>query len=161
MQNSAHLPFGETEAKLLLDQLRKGIGTVETTSCGRVLDAVSAVLGVCFERSYEGEPAMKLESAALNGKDVLKQNPLLHDDMLHTSNLLRAIFENKQKFSVADLAYSAHAYLARGLAALATENAQEMGVKEVGFSGGAACNQILAKVMREAVEAAGLAVLGS
>ncbi len=66
------MPFGETEAKLLLDQLEKGIGTVETTSCGRVLDAVSAVLGVCFERSYEGEPAMKLESAALSGKDVLQ-----------------------------------------------------------------------------------------
>ena len=156
LQNSEHLPFGETEAKLLLDQLKKGIGTVETTSCGRVLDAVSAVLGISFERTYEGEPAMKLESAALTGKDVLKQNPLLHDDMLHTSNLLRAIFESKQKFSVTDLAYSAHAYLARGLAALATDNAQELGVKEVGFSGGAACNQILAKVMRETVEAAGL-----
>ena len=111
---------------------------------------------LCFERSYEGEPAMKLESAALTGKDVLGQNPLLHDDMLHTSNMLRAIFENRQKFSVADLAYSAHAYLARGLAALATDNAQELGVKDVGFSGGAACNQILVKVMREAVEAAGL-----
>ncbi len=79
--------------------------------------------------------------------------------MLHTSNLLRAIFESRQKFSVADLAYSAHAYLARGLAALATENAIELGVKEVGFSGGAACNQILAKVMRETVEAAGLRFL--
>jgi hydrogenase maturation protein HypF len=48
MQNSSHLPFGETEAKLLLDQLKKGIGTVETTSCGRVLDAVSAVPGRLF-----------------------------------------------------------------------------------------------------------------
>jgi hydrogenase maturation protein HypF len=156
MQNSAHLPFGETEAKLLLDQLTKGMGLVETTSCGRVLDAVSAVLGICFERSYEGEPAMKLESAALTGKDVLNQNPLLHGDMLHTSIMLKAIFENRQNFSVGDLAYSAHAYLARGLAALATENAQALGVKHVGFSGGAACNQILAKIVREAVEAAGL-----
>ena len=32
---------------------------------GRVLDAVAAVLGLCFERTYEGEPAMKLESTAL------------------------------------------------------------------------------------------------
>jgi len=155
-ENQGHLPFGETEARLILNQLGKGVGTIETTSCGRVLDAVSAVLGVCFERSYEGEPAMKLESAALNGKDVLKLNPLLHDDMLHTSIMLRAIFENKQKFSKADLAYSAHSYLARGLAALATDSAQEMGVKDVGFSGGAACNQILAELMRKAVEDAGL-----
>ena len=69
--------------------------------------------------------------------------------MLDTSNMLRAIFENRQKFSVADLAYSAHAYLAKGLAALATEKALELGVKDIGFSGGAACNQILAKVMRK------------
>jgi hydrogenase maturation protein HypF len=99
---------------------------------------------------------MKLESAAITGKEVLQENPLLHDNMLHTSNMLRAIFENRQKFSVADLAYSAHAYLANGLAALATEQALELGVRSVGFSGGVACNQILAKVMRDAVEAAGL-----
>ena len=35
---------------------------VITTSMGRVLDAVSAMLEICFERTYEGEPAMKLES---------------------------------------------------------------------------------------------------
>ncbi len=37
---------------------------VESSSLGRVLDAVSAMLEVCFERTYEGEPAMKLESIA-------------------------------------------------------------------------------------------------
>ncbi|ADB58280.1 carbamoyltransferase HypF [Archaeoglobus profundus] len=35
---------------------------IATTSMGRVLDAVSAMLKICFERTYEGEPAMKLES---------------------------------------------------------------------------------------------------
>ena len=36
--------------------------SVESSSLGRVLDAVSVMLEVCFERTYEGEPAMKLES---------------------------------------------------------------------------------------------------
>jgi hydrogenase maturation protein HypF len=159
MQNSAHLPFGETEANLILNQLEKGLGTVETTSCGRVLDAVAAVLGVCFERSYEGEPAMKLESAAVTGKDVLNLKPILHGDTVDTTCMLRSIFENKEKLSTANLAYSAHAYLAKGLASLAIEKALALGVKAVGFSGGAACNQILAKVMRETVEDAGLRFL--
>jgi hydrogenase maturation protein HypF len=159
MQNSAHLPFGETEANLILNQLGKGLGTVETTSCGRVLDAVAAVLGVCFERSYEGEPAMKLESAAVTGKDVLNLKPILHGDTVDTTCMLRSIFENKEKLSTANLAYSAHAYLAKGLASLAVEKALALGVKAVGFSGGAACNQILAKVMRETVEDAGLRFL--
>jgi hydrogenase maturation protein HypF len=156
LQNSRHLPYGETEAKLVLDQLEKGRGIVGSTSCGRVLDAVAAVLGLCYVRSYEGEPAMKLESVALSGRDVLCLEPIIHNDTLVTTNLLGAIFENKTKASVNDLAYSTHAYVAKGLASLATKNALAFGVKNVGFSGGAACNQILTKMIREAVEAASL-----
>ena len=159
MQKSQHLPHGKTEAKLILNQLRRGVGATETTSCGRVLDAVAAVLGVCFERTYEGEPAMKLESAAIKGKDALNIKPVLDGDVLDTTQMFLAVFENLGKASVADLAYSAHAYLARGLASLAVEKALENGVKAVGFSGGAACNQILAGIMRRTVEAAGLKFL--
>ncbi|MCL5949781.1 MAG: carbamoyltransferase HypF [Candidatus Bathyarchaeota archaeon] len=156
IQNSGHLPHGKTEAKLILNQLKKGTGTMETTSCGRVLDAVAAVLGVCFERSYEGESAMKLESAALAGKDTLGLEPKLQGAVLDTSCLMGAIFGSLGRVSTADLAYSAHAYLAKGLASLAEQKAAEQGVKDVGFSGGAACNQILAQLMRETVEHAGL-----
>jgi hydrogenase maturation protein HypF len=159
LKNSKHLPHGETEAKLILHQLKKASSVTETTSCGRVLDAVAAVLGVCYERTYEGEPAMKLESAAIKGKDALKMKPIINGNVLDTAQLLLAIFENRDKASKADLAYSAHAYLAKGLASLAVEKALESGVKVVGFSGGAACNDILASLMRESVEAAGLAFL--
>ena len=156
MQNSSLLSYGEMEAELILNQLEKGTGGPQTTSCGRVLDAVSALLGVCWVRSYEGEPAMKLESAAQGGKDVLQLKPHIYGNLLGTSYLLKSIYESLDKFSTADLAYSAHAYLAHGLAALAVEQAQEEGTKNVGFTGGAACNQILAQTIREAVEAAGL-----
>jgi hydrogenase maturation protein HypF len=159
LKHSGRLLHGETEAKLVLQQLQKGVGVTSTTSCGRVLDAVSAVLGVCYERTYEGEPAIKLESTAINGKDVLNMEPVIEGDVLDTGQMLHAVFENLGKVSVADLAYSAHAYLARGLASLAVEKALEQGVKAVGFSGGAACNQILTAVMRRAVEAAGLRFL--
>ncbi len=159
LEHSQRLLHGESEAKLILQQLQKGIGFTETTSCGRVLDAVAAVLGVCYERTYEGEPAIKLESAATNGKDLLKVPPVIEGDVLGTSQLLHLIFEHLGKASVADLAYSAHAYLAKGLASLAVEKALEHGVGAVGFSGGAACNQILAEVIRRVVEAAGLRFL--
>jgi hydrogenase maturation protein HypF len=159
LKHSEHLPYGETEAKLIFQQLQKGVGVTETTSCGRVLDAVAAVLGVCYERTYEGEPAMKLESAAVKGKDALNMKPLTSGNVLDTTQMFHAIFENIGKASTADLAYSAHAYLAQGLASLAVEKAFEQGVKAVGFSGGAACNQILAGIMRRTVEAAGLKFL--
>ncbi len=44
-----------------------------------------------------------------------------------------SIFDNLVEFSVADLAYSAHAYLAKGLAALAIEKAQTQERQECGF----------------------------
>ena len=159
MQKSAYFPHGEKEVQLVLQQLNKGQKIVKTTSCGRVLDAVSAVLGICYERTYEGEPAMKLESAALKGKDILKLDPIIEGNALNTTKMFLQIFENREKYAVADLAFSMHAYLAKGLATIAIEKALENGVKAVGFSGGVACNEIFAKLMRETIEAAGLKFL--
>ena len=159
LQNKQHFPHGEKEIRIILSQLEKGKGIIETTSCGRVLDAVAAVLGLCYERTYEGEPAMKLESAAISGKNVLNLNPIMKSSSLDTTQMLVEIFENREKHSMADLAYSAHVYLAEGLAALAIEKALKNQVKNIGFSGGVACNQILALVMRKTVEAAGLRFL--
>ena len=159
MQNSQYLPHGEKEAQVILSQIDKGIGSVETTSCGRVLDAVAVVLSVCFERTYEGEPAMKLESAAANGKDVLKLKPAIEDHCLQTTNMLYEIFENRHKYPTEDLAYSAHSYLAKGLAKLAIDEATRNDVKAIGFSGGAACNQILTSIARKVAETSGLKFL--
>ena len=158
-QNKHQLPHGEKEARVILHQLERANNITETTSCGRVLDAVSAVLGVCYERTYEGEPAMKLESAAMKGKDVLKLTPKIRSDTLDTTQMVLEVFENLGKHSKADLAYSAHKYLARGLASLAIEKGLENRVKTIGFSGGAACNEILALTMQETVERAGLKFL--
>jgi hydrogenase maturation protein HypF len=159
MQNKQHFPHGENEVQIILHQLEKGRNIIETTSCGRVLDAVSAVLGICYERTYEGEPAMKLESTALKGKDVLKLDPVIKNDMLDTTHLLLEIFENKEKYRAADLAHSAHAYLAKGLATIAVEKALENDVKTIGFSGGAACNEILVSYMRKAAKEIGFRFL--
>jgi len=159
LQNQQYFPHGEKEIRIILHQLEKGGKIIETTSCGRVLDAVAAVLGICHERTYEGEPAMKLESAAIKGKNALKLEPIINSNFLDTTQLLLAIFENKEKYSKADLAHSAHAYLAKGLAVLAIEKALENSVKTIGFSGGVACNEILALMMRKVIEASGLKFL--
>ena len=156
LQKSKHLPHGEAEANLILEQLRNGKSSIETTSCGRVLDAVAAILGVCHERTYEGEPAIKLESTALSGTDVLQIKPRIHGTVLETSNMLEVIYNSLGRVSTSNLAYSAHSYLAKGLAKLAIEDANRKRIKNVGFSGGAASNQILTQLIRETVEADGL-----
>ena len=156
LENAQRFPYGKEETLILVDQLRKGFGVSETTSCGRVLDAIAAILGICYERTYEGEPAMKLESAAIDGKDVLSLEPTIENGILETTRMVYEVFANREKHSKTDLAYSAHAYLARGLATLAIENVVKNDVKAIGFSGGAACNGILASIMRKTVKDAGL-----
>jgi hydrogenase maturation protein HypF len=159
MQNKDNLSHGGKEAQIILHQLEKDQNTVKTTSCGRVLDAVASVLEICHERTYEGEPALKLESTAMKGKDVLKLQPIIKTDILDTTQMLLEVFEKRNHHSKADLAQSAHMYIAKGLACLAIEKAQENKVKTIGFSGGVACNEILALSMRKIVEAHGLKFL--
>ena len=159
IENSRHLPHGEIEAEIILKQLGKPADLAVTTSCGRVLDSIAAVLGICYHRTYEGEPAMKLESLAIGGEDALKMEPIIKNGVLDTTRLLQAIFESKDKLAHRDLAYSAHKYLADGLASLAVNSATRTGVHFVGFTGGAACNEILTEIIRKNVELTGLKFL--
>jgi hydrogenase maturation protein HypF len=158
-QNEGYFPYGKQEIELILEQLKNQRAIIRTSSCGRVLDAVSAVLGICFERTYEGEPSMKLESAAMKGNDVLKLNPIIRNDELVTTQMLTEIFSSKQKYDKRDLAYCAHIYIAKGLAALAVQHAEENRIKTIGFSGGVACNEIIATAIRKIIEDAGLRFL--
>ena len=159
MKDRQHFPHGEREIQLIIQQLEKRTGIFQTTSCGRVLDAVSAILGVCYERTYEGEPSMKLESTAMGGKDILKLEPIVEGNTLKTTQMLQQIFENREKHSRQDLARSGHLYMAKGLATLAMEKAEEKGVDTIGFSGGVACNKIITLAMRKIVEASGFRFL--
>ncbi|AGA69957.1 (NiFe) hydrogenase maturation protein HypF [Desulfitobacterium dichloroeliminans LMG P-21439] len=53
-----------SEQKILDQQLEKRINVFKTSSCGRLFDAVSAVLGICTKVTYEGQAAIELESKA-------------------------------------------------------------------------------------------------
>jgi len=152
---SAHLPHGKEEVEVILQRLEKPSASM-TTSCGRVLDAVSAILGICYERTYEGEPAMKLESAAIKGRDVLKLEPKIKDNVLNTTALVHEIFNQKDSCPVSDLAFSAQLYLAKGLAQIAVSEAKRLDVDVVGFSGGVAYNEHITQTIRKVVEENGL-----
>jgi hydrogenase maturation protein HypF len=58
------LGFTELERRVIRRQLETGLNSPLTSSAGRLFDAVSAAIGVCRERSYEGQPAVELEMAA-------------------------------------------------------------------------------------------------
>ena len=158
LQRDDRFPHGREEVNMILKQLRSN-RLPSTTSCGRVLDAISAILGLCYERTYEGEPAMKLESAALSGKDRMNLKPALSGSVIETRPMVDEIFTNVGRVALPDLAYSAQSYVARSLAESAIATATELGVKSIGFTGGVACNEQITRTLKAAVEKAGLRFL--
>jgi hydrogenase maturation protein HypF len=58
--------------EMLARQLDSGIAIANASSAGRYLDAISAMLEACFERTYEGEPAMKLEAMVRSAEPYYK-----------------------------------------------------------------------------------------
>jgi len=151
--------YGEDERTVVLGQLAGGINIAHTTSTGRVFDAVSALLGICYHRSYEGEPAMNLESAARRGSDADAPTiPVVFSgDVLDTSQILSGVYEMMSSggYSRADLAYAAEDALARGVADAALRAAAKIGIDVVGLSGGVAYNDHIVRRIRQVVEDSG------
>ncbi len=132
-----------------------------TTSTGRILDATAALLGVCFERTYEGEPAMKLEALSSRGKavmeaEVLKYSSLDGRRILGTGGIMKWAFEMIEKKSKEDVAASVQHSLATGLANMGVECARKKGIDTVGISGGVAYNNTIVRRVREIVTSNGL-----
>jgi hydrogenase maturation protein HypF len=52
------------ERSLVMRQLDVGLNTPDTSSLGRMFDAVACLTGVCADNQYEGQAAIELEAAA-------------------------------------------------------------------------------------------------
>jgi hydrogenase maturation protein HypF len=55
------------ELSVVQQMLTRGLNTVETSSCGRLFDAVASILNVRHVVSFEGQAAIELESLAAAG----------------------------------------------------------------------------------------------
>lgn len=141
--------FDEKESRLYMNILDSGFNVLQTTSSGRVLDSVSALLGLCDRRTYDGRPAMLLESVATNAPDF---EPVLSKKdgkvILETTPLLEFLLDNLDRKRKGELAATAQMYLAKGLFMIAKDIADSEG-KRVVFSGGVAYNRMICKFMAE------------
>jgi len=57
----------EAQRRVVEAMLAGRVNTVDTSSCGRLFDAVSAILGIRLETTYEGQAAIELEAVAAPG----------------------------------------------------------------------------------------------
>lgn len=155
---------GETsraDAERVRRQAEREVNCPTTTSAGRYLDAVAALLGVCTERHYEGQPAMELEATAAAGTVLGIEIPYTTVDgrrCVDTPALVRRLDSLAETESVADVAATAQDALARGLASIAVDAARERDLP-VGVSGGVAVNEAIVGTIGEQVRGAGRAFL--
>jgi hydrogenase maturation protein HypF len=156
--------WNDIELGVLRKQLDQKVNVWYTSSTGRVLDAVSALLGICRERTYEGEPAMKLESAAHIGKAEPWDLSFLNSggaEVLSTKALCREAFSRMKKATpgdiqaVRDIAASFQYNLALGIAHLAIHAAVSGGLEKIALSGGVAINSAIRNTIREEIQKSG------
>lgn len=62
------LGVGKERFQIVEAAIRCGINTVESSSMGRLFDAVSAFLDICHYNGYEGEAAIALENLAIKAE---------------------------------------------------------------------------------------------
>jgi hydrogenase maturation protein HypF len=124
-----------------------------------MLDAASALLDICYTRTYEGEPAMKLESSAIGGTDLkIPVEIEWKQRILKTTPLFSELFKRRTEHT-RDLAYSAEHYIAAGLAEIAVAHAEKKGIETVVLAGGCTYNAHITHTIRTVVEHHGLKLL--
>jgi hydrogenase maturation protein HypF len=157
----------DVETRMLRQQVSSGFNVPTTTSTGRVLDAASALLGICREKTYDGEPAMKLESAAYGGTPSLWEvgtSSLDGRTILSTGALMRTALDALldappgDHIAARNIAASFQYNLALGIADLAVQAASREGIDLVALSGGVAYNEAIRTTIEEEIRKNGLAL---
>jgi hydrogenase maturation protein HypF len=154
----------ERAAAATAELVRRGVNCPQTSSCGRLFGAVSALLGLCLSASYEGQAAMRLETAqsrADRGSDMPRLDFPLRERSglweLDTQTLMSAIIRERMiGRDTGALARAFHTSLAHGLAEMALAAARRTDVWRIGLSGGVLQNATLAQQLPVLLEARGL-----
>jgi hydrogenase maturation protein HypF len=113
----------ETKLRLIVEQIDKRINTVNTSSLGRVFDAVAALLGLGNYNHFDAQLPMALESVAANDVEDLYQFDLHRSDdeplQLDLRRTVRSVVEDvRSETSPAVISAKFHNTLAEALLAL-------------------------------------------
>jgi len=137
--------FDKKESRIFLKILQNNFNVQYTTSTGRILDAVSALLGFCNKRTYDGRPAMILESMATTPLDL---EPVFSQENGKTILMTTPLFDflNRIRADKGKLAATAQMYIAKGLFMIAEKAVCTKNLPIV-FSGGVAYNRMISEYM--------------
>ena len=153
------LRLGEVEARMLASAIESG-NLVWSSSTGRFLDAASALLGVCLRRTYEGEPAIRLESftrGAVSDPRILNSFTVEGSGTKKVINVADALMRTYELVYVGkevkprDAARSIQEGLGMALGRVAAEILKERGLDTIVLGGGVMVNDFIVRGLRKAV----------
>ena len=137
--------LAERDREILTSMIRGGVRSPLSSSAGRLFDAVSGLLGLCDEVTYEGQAAIRLQAAADTAAAVAGDYPFaLREDMLDPGPMFTAIVADIERGEpIGRIAFRFHRTLA---AAIGTVCERIRGVEHlnlVALSGGVFQNELL------------------
>jgi hydrogenase maturation protein HypF len=133
---------------LVLQMMQREVHSPRTSSCGRLFDAVAALIGLRSSVNYEAQAAIELEMAAHNSTDegaypfnLVKEGSIWR---IGTRSLFDwLIADIRRQASIPDMSRRFHNGLALVLADLAAKLREERGLDRVCLSGGCFQNVLL------------------
>ncbi len=161
------LPFMRALARPKIEfvskMIARQINSPLTSSCGRLFDAVAALIGVRLTASYEGQPAIELEMRARRSADNAAYPFDLYqrDDCWHVGArpLIRAIIEDINRGVPGEaISRRFHNGLVATLASLAERLREQTSLNRVCLSGGSFQNELLLAGVQEKLSGAGFEV---
>jgi len=152
------------EKEVMKQQIEKRINCPPTSSCGRLFDGVSALLGIRGKVDYEAQAAVELEMAAPDQIDEAEAYPfsIVEQDgvkIVKLRELFEAIIHDVGHLPVAIISLRFHHTIARMIAEMCRLIAKERGLHKVALSGGVFQNRLLLRLAVAALEKEGFEVL--
>ena len=135
------------EAETLIHMIQRGVHSPLTSSCGRLFDAVSSLIGLKKKIAYEGQAALELEmcqSSSENRRYTWKIEARDHHLILLTSEMINDIVEDlKNGISRGMISRRFHNTLIEMFTGVCVRLRDETGIELVAMSGGAFQNVTL------------------
>jgi len=143
---------------IIKTQLEKNINAVQTSSLGRLFDAVAAVCGLGGKNKFEAELPMALETVA--DKNVKDYYPFeLLNGEIQIGKMLEEIFADRTNgVETGVISVKFHNTIAQFFLALAKSAREQAGINIAAVSGGVFCNRFLLTELLELLEANGFEV---
>ncbi|MDD3653464.1 MAG: carbamoyltransferase HypF [Desulfotomaculaceae bacterium] len=152
-----------TDLNLVIKMAETGFNSPLSSGCGRLFDAVSAILGVCLENTYEGQAAVELgeavrESAA--GGGVYPYSYDLAGEEIRPGPTLAGILADRLAGEPVELVSTRfHLTIISMIVETVERVSAATGLRNVVLSGGVWQNRFLFRAAKEALSARGFKVL--